>query len=125
MLVDFQTRASDIYQEAIRRVHAGDIGPVVSGESVYYCGTTWNGDALKADPKDPENREIAIRAAHEELLRRLPHRDRDVAVVVNRGQGAEIVDDIEHAASERVLVGRRGKVGQGGRIRHATTVVSP
>jgi len=56
VLVDFQTRASDIYQEAIRRVHAGDIGPVVSGESVYYCGTTWNGDALKADPKDPENR---------------------------------------------------------------------
>ena len=56
-LVDFQTRASEFYREAIRRVHDGDIGPLVSGEAVYYCGTTWGGnEALAADPKKPENR---------------------------------------------------------------------
>ena len=41
LLIDFQTRASDFYQEAVRRVHAGDIGPVISGEAVYYCGPGW------------------------------------------------------------------------------------
>ncbi len=57
MLVDFQTRASEFYREAIRRVHAGDIGPLVSGEAVYYCGTTWGGDeALGANATNPENR---------------------------------------------------------------------
>jgi myo-inositol 2-dehydrogenase / D-chiro-inositol 1-dehydrogenase len=57
VLVDFQTRTSEFYQEAVRRVHAGDLGPVVSGEAVYYCGTTWGGgDALAADPNNPENR---------------------------------------------------------------------
>jgi len=56
-LADFQTRANEFYQEAVRRVHAGDIGPVVSVEAVYYCGGTWGGaDALAADPKNPENR---------------------------------------------------------------------
>ncbi len=56
-LVDFQTRASEFYREAIRRVHAGDLGPLVSGEAVYYCGTVWGGDdALAADPKNPLNR---------------------------------------------------------------------
>jgi len=57
MLVDFQTRANDIYREAIQRVHNGDIGPLVSGEAVYYCGGTWGGaEVLAADPKNPENR---------------------------------------------------------------------
>ena len=57
MLVDFQTRASEIYQETVRRVHAGDIGPMASGEAVYYCGGTWGGaGALAADPDNPENR---------------------------------------------------------------------
>ena len=37
MLVDFQTRTNEFYREAVRRVHAGDIGPVVSGEAVYYA----------------------------------------------------------------------------------------
>lgn len=56
-LVDFQTRASEFYREAIRRVHAGDIGPLVSGEAVYYCGTTWGGDEVwGANAKNPENR---------------------------------------------------------------------
>ncbi len=57
VLIDFQTRASEFYQEAVRRVHAGDIGPLVSGEAVYYCGGTWGGaGALAADPHNPEVR---------------------------------------------------------------------
>jgi predicted dehydrogenase len=57
LLVDFQTRANEFYREAVARVHAGDIGPLVSGEAVYYCGGTWGGgDALAADPKNPELR---------------------------------------------------------------------
>ena len=56
-LVDFQTRTDEFYCEAIRRVHGGDIGPLVSGETVYYCGGTWGGaDALAADPKNAQNR---------------------------------------------------------------------
>jgi len=56
-LVDFQSRADEFYRESIRRVHAGDIGPLVSGEAVYYCGITWGGaDVLAKDPKNPENR---------------------------------------------------------------------
>ena len=59
-LVDFQTRTDPFYREAIRRVHAGDLGPLVSGEAVYYCGGTWSGaEALAADPK---NAEIRLRA---------------------------------------------------------------
>jgi myo-inositol 2-dehydrogenase/D-chiro-inositol 1-dehydrogenase len=56
-LVDFQSRANEFYREAVRRVHAGDIGPLGSAEAVYYCGGTWGGgDALAQDPKNPENR---------------------------------------------------------------------
>jgi len=40
-LVDFQTRADPIYREAVKRVHNGDIGRLVNGEAVYYCGDTW------------------------------------------------------------------------------------
>jgi predicted dehydrogenase len=40
-LVDFQTRANPLYREAVKRVHNGDIGRLVSGEAVYYCGETW------------------------------------------------------------------------------------
>ena len=58
VLIDFQTRANEFYQEAVRRVHAGDIGPVVSGEAVYYCGVTWGRgeDPLASDPHNPEKR---------------------------------------------------------------------
>ncbi len=57
VLVDFQTRTNEFYQEAVRRVHAGDIGPIVSGEAVYYCGHTWGGpEAFEKDPTNPENR---------------------------------------------------------------------
>jgi predicted dehydrogenase len=57
LLIDFQTRANEVYREAVRRVHAGDIGPVVSGEAVYYCGPTWDSNKfLAADPNNAENR---------------------------------------------------------------------
>lgn len=59
-LVDFQTRANPLYQEAVRRVHQGDIGPIVNGEAVYFCGPTWGGgDVLRSDP---DNRELQLRA---------------------------------------------------------------
>ena len=59
LLVDFQTRADKLYQEAVRRVLAGDIGPVVSGEAVYYCGPTWS-DSAELDA-DPTNQELRLR----------------------------------------------------------------
>jgi predicted dehydrogenase len=56
-LVDFQSRANEFYREAVRRVHAGAIGPLASGEAVYYCGSTWSGDeARKVDIANPEVR---------------------------------------------------------------------
>ena len=59
-LIDFQTRANPLYQEAIRRVHGGDIGPIVNGEAVYFCGPTWRmGDVLRPDPA---SRELQLRA---------------------------------------------------------------
>ena len=58
-LVDFQTRADALYREAVRRVHGGDIGRIVSGEAVYYCGTTWGGDDELPGYKD--NPELRLR----------------------------------------------------------------
>ncbi|MGA2034153.1 MAG: Gfo/Idh/MocA family oxidoreductase [Thermoguttaceae bacterium] len=52
LLVDFQTRANEFYRETVRCVQAGDIGPIVSGEAVYYTGATWGG----ADTSTPESR---------------------------------------------------------------------
>ena len=37
MLVDFQTRSSEFYMEAIKRVHAGAIGAPVFGEGYYHA----------------------------------------------------------------------------------------
>ncbi|MGA2749948.1 MAG: Gfo/Idh/MocA family oxidoreductase [Verrucomicrobiota bacterium] len=36
-LVDFQTRATAAYQEVVRRVRAGQIGPIKSAEAAYMC----------------------------------------------------------------------------------------
>jgi len=36
-LVDFQTRATDAFKEVVRRVHAGQIGPIQSAEASYMC----------------------------------------------------------------------------------------
>jgi predicted dehydrogenase len=37
-LVDFQTRSREAFQEATRRVHAGDIGDIVLGHVYYHAG---------------------------------------------------------------------------------------
>jgi myo-inositol 2-dehydrogenase / D-chiro-inositol 1-dehydrogenase len=57
-MVDFQTRAHPSYQEAVRVVHAGGIGKIISGEAAYQTGDVWSGmDALIRDhPNDDEVR---------------------------------------------------------------------
>jgi predicted dehydrogenase len=47
-LVDFQTRATDFYIEAAKRVHEGAIGNPVSGHVYYIAGRL----GAQADPKD-------------------------------------------------------------------------
>ena len=51
-LVDFQTRANAFYQEAVKRVHNGDIGRLVNGTAGYFCGLIF-GTVL---PDDVEGR---------------------------------------------------------------------
>jgi|GEM_PF-146445 len=51
-LVDFQTRADRLFQEAIKRVHNGDIGRPVNGAACYYCGLMYG----TAVPTTPEQR---------------------------------------------------------------------
>ena len=57
-LVDFQTRAHPSYQEAVRRVQQGMIGPLINGEASYLCGPTWQhmDRLLRSDPANPEIR---------------------------------------------------------------------
>jgi predicted dehydrogenase len=57
-LVDFQTRAHPSYQEAVKRVHNGDIGDLICGEATYQCGPTWGymDTFLRKDPANPEAR---------------------------------------------------------------------
>lgn len=57
-LVDFQTRAHPVYQEAVKRVHGGQIGKLISVDANYVTGPTWNhmDVVLRADPKNPEVR---------------------------------------------------------------------
>jgi len=51
-LVDFQTRANEVYRETARRVHAGDVGKIVCGEAHY----PWQGSGSGTDSTDPEER---------------------------------------------------------------------
>ncbi|MHC4482611.1 MAG: Gfo/Idh/MocA family protein [Planctomycetota bacterium] len=57
-LVDFQTRANELYQEAIKRVHSGALGRFAFGEASYHANETWKNqeEFLKSDPANPENR---------------------------------------------------------------------
>jgi len=57
-LVDFQTRTDPFYQEAIRRVHNGDIGRIISGEATYITALPWAKqlEILQENPQDPECR---------------------------------------------------------------------
>lgn len=60
-LVDFQTRANKLYQDAAEKVHAGEIGKIISAEAAYHCGPTFDHqDAMLR--KDPNNPEIRLRA---------------------------------------------------------------
>lgn len=51
-LVDFQTRANEFYQEAVRRVHKGDLGRLVMGEAHY----PWAGGPRGGPPAGNEER---------------------------------------------------------------------
>ena len=51
-LVDFQTRANPLYQEAVRRVRAGDLGEIVGGEAHY----PWQGIAHDVPLSAPGDR---------------------------------------------------------------------
>lgn len=55
-LVDFQTRAHPSYQEAVKHVHEGMIGRIVSVDACYHSGPTWRhmDRVLRPDPKNPE-----------------------------------------------------------------------
>ena len=57
-LVDFQTRANQLYQDAAQRVHSGELGKIVSVEANYQCGATWDhmDQFLRKDPQNPEVR---------------------------------------------------------------------
>lgn len=57
-LVDFQTRANALYQAAIKRVHAGELGKIGLVETNYQCGPTFTerDRLLRAHPNDPEVR---------------------------------------------------------------------
>jgi len=57
-LVDFQTRANELYCEALKRVHNGDIGKLAFGEATYHADNPWKGmvDVLAKDPANPEIR---------------------------------------------------------------------
>jgi myo-inositol 2-dehydrogenase / D-chiro-inositol 1-dehydrogenase len=51
-LVDFQTRANELYREALRRVRQGDMGQVVMGEAHY----PWAGGGRGAPPASAAER---------------------------------------------------------------------
>jgi predicted dehydrogenase len=56
--VDFQTRANKLYQDAVKAVHDGEIGKLVSVEANYQAGEAWASmdQLLRKDPKNPEAR---------------------------------------------------------------------
>lgn len=51
-LVDFQTRAHELYREALRRVRKGDLGKLIMGEAHY----PWRGGGRGAPPSGAEAR---------------------------------------------------------------------
>jgi myo-inositol 2-dehydrogenase/D-chiro-inositol 1-dehydrogenase len=60
-LVDFQTRTDPFYQEAVKRVQAGQIGRIVCGEATYIAGDPFTRYASQL-LADPENAEWQLRA---------------------------------------------------------------
>jgi predicted dehydrogenase len=57
LFVDFQTRNSPPFQEAARRVLAGEIGDIVSGQVYYVAGRL----GVRADPNDTTNPATRLR----------------------------------------------------------------
>ena len=55
-LVDFQTRANDLFIEAVRRVRAGAIGRFAFGEATYHAEDPFEAQAANARSGDPEDR---------------------------------------------------------------------
>ena len=55
-LVDFQTRANDLFVEAIRRVHGGALGHLAFGEATYHAEDPFEEQAKFARSDDPEDR---------------------------------------------------------------------
>jgi predicted dehydrogenase len=53
-LVDFQTRSSPVFQEAVRRIHSGGIGAPVLGHIYYHGGQNRAPDTLGLDPQMAE-----------------------------------------------------------------------
>ena len=55
-LVDFQTRANELFIEALRRVHEGAIGRFAFGEATYHAEDPFEAQARHARSDNPENR---------------------------------------------------------------------
>jgi myo-inositol 2-dehydrogenase / D-chiro-inositol 1-dehydrogenase len=53
-LVDFQTRANDLFIEALRRVHSGAIGRFVFGEATYHAEDPFEDKVQYVRSGDPE-----------------------------------------------------------------------
>jgi myo-inositol 2-dehydrogenase / D-chiro-inositol 1-dehydrogenase len=60
-LIDFQTRANKWYQEAVQRVHQGELGKIISVEAEYQCDLMFEGLDQQVR-KDPNNPEVRLRA---------------------------------------------------------------
>jgi predicted dehydrogenase len=56
LLVDFQTRANDLFIEAVRRVHGGAIGRFAFGEATYHAEDPFEAQAQYARSNGPEDR---------------------------------------------------------------------
>lgn len=60
-LVDFQTRANELYQDAARRLHGGELGKIALVEANYQCGPTFT-ERDKLLRENPNNPEVRLRA---------------------------------------------------------------
>ena len=72
--------------------------------------------------EDPHDLDLALGAPHEELL--VVDGERDVAVVVEVRLQAEVDEHVEDPAAQRVLVRRRGEVGQRRGIGHGSNLTT-
>jgi predicted dehydrogenase len=60
-LVDFQTRSNKVYQEAIKRIHAGELGKTILVEASYQCNLMFE-NLDREVRNDPKNAELHLRA---------------------------------------------------------------